>query len=51
MDRLVGRNLSNMINSFFGGGKKGASKEEKETDRRSSARRAVNFCFAAGGAA
>jgi AsmA-like C-terminal region len=30
MDRLVGRNLSNMINSFFGGGKKERAKKKKK---------------------
>jgi hypothetical protein len=30
MDRLVGRNLSNMINSFFGSGKKERAKKKKK---------------------
>jgi type II secretion system protein N len=30
MDRLVGRDLSNMINSFFGGGKKERAKKKKK---------------------
>ena len=30
MDRLVGRNLSNMINSFLGGGKKERAKKKKK---------------------
>jgi type II secretion system protein N len=30
MDRLVGRNLSSMINSFFGGGKKERTKKKKK---------------------
>jgi hypothetical protein len=30
VDRLVGRDLSNMINSFFGGGKKDRSKKKKK---------------------
>jgi len=30
MDRLVGRDLSSMINSLFGGGKKGRSKKKKK---------------------
>jgi hypothetical protein len=32
MDRLVGRDLSSMINSFFGGGKKERAKKKKKRD-------------------
>ena len=40
MDRLVGRDISSMINSFFGGGKKERAKKKKKHDQRSRARNA-----------